>query len=409
MARLLVVALLVVLSFIMYLDRAAISTAKDLIAADLSLSNERMGMVFGSFALGYALAQIPSGLLADRMGPRLALASVVIAWSVFTSLTGMVTGFWALWTVRFLFGIAEAGAFPGSARAFYNWLPSHEHGRANGAIFSGSRLGAALSFPILAWLMGGFGWRPAFLMLGLPGIVWAAIWLAWFRDRPPRPVTRGEPPAGADIPFAAVFRSRAMLLAMLQYFASNFTFFICLSWMLPFLMEHHKLPREQAAWYSMLVLLVGATAQWLAGTLVDRLYRSSHQGLSRRLPAMSGFLLAAGGLVAMNGMSTPAGAVMCFTLATFGAEMTISPSWAYCIDIGGRKSGAVSGSMNMIGNFGSFVSASIFPVLYGWTGGAAAYFGVAAALNVVAALVWFWMLSPQPGCPSVILNPADRS
>ena len=395
MARFLVVALLFLLSFIMYLDRAAISTAKDLVAADLSLSNERMGMVFGAFALGYAIAQIPAGFLADRFGPRLALAGVVIAWSVFTSLTGMVRGFWALAAVRFLFGIAEAGAFPGSARAFFNWLPSQEHGRANGVIFSGSRLGAALSFPILAWLMESVGWRPAFLLLGAPGIAWAAIWLAWFRDRPAKPASSAPAPASEDLPFTSVFRSRGMLLAMFQYFAGNFTFFICLSWMLPYLMEHYRLPRERAAWYSMAVLLVGATAQGVAGYLVDALYRSRFRAFSRRLPAMTGFLIAAAGLIAMNTMTTSLGAVICFTIATFGAEMTISPSWAYCIDIGGRKSGAVSGSMNMIGNLGSFVSASVFPVFYRWTGSAAAYFGAAAALNLASVAIWFAMRSPQ--------------
>ena len=395
LSRILVVGLLFILSFIMYLDRAAISTAKDLIAADLALSNESMGLVFGAFALGYALAQVPSGFLADRIGPRIALAAVVTAWSVFTSLTGLMSSLWPLIAVRFLFGIAEAGAFPGSARAFYNWLPSEQHGRANGVIFSGSRLGAALSFPILAWLMSGLGWRAAFYVLGIPGIAWAAVWLAWFRDNPPQPLHPAGARQAADIPFAAVFRSRPMMLAMWQYFSGNFTFFICLSWMLPYLMEHYRLARERAAWYSMIVLLVGATAQWVAGFLVDSLYRSRFRAWSRRIPAMAGFLLSAAGLLAMNQMRDPVSAVVSFTLATFGAELTISPSWAYCIDLGGRKSGAVSGSMNMIGNFGSFVSSVTFPVLYRWTGGSGAYFLLAATLNISSALVWLAMKPPR--------------
>jgi len=389
-ARAILLALLFALSWILYLDRAAISTAKDLVAGDLNLSNQAMGIVFGSFALGYALAQVPSGWFADRVGPRLALATVVTGWSIFTALTGAACGFVSLVVIRFLFGVAEAGAFPGAARAFFNWLPSALHGRANGIIFSGSRLGAALSFPILAWILDAFGWRGAFLFLGVPGVVWALLWLAWFRDRPPWEVP--HPPAAVDESrLGQVFRSRPMLLAMGQYFASNFTFFLCLSWMHPYLMAHYRLTRERAAWFSMLVLLIGATAQWTSGFLVDRLYRSRHRAHSRRIPAMTGFLLSALALAAIRLTASAEAGVACFALATFGAEMTISPSWAFSIDLGGKKSGAVSGAMNMVGNFGSFVSASVFPLMNRWTGDATAYFLVAATLNLAAAAIWLRM------------------
>ncbi|MCX6635721.1 MAG: MFS transporter [Acidobacteria bacterium] len=266
--------------------------------------------------------------------------------------------------------------------------------RVNGLIFSGSRLGAALSFPILAWVLDALGWRGAFLFLGVPGVLWALVWLAWFRDQPPWKVDR--PPAAVDdTRLGQVFRSCPMLLAMGQYFASNFTFFICLSWMHPYLMSHYHLTRERAAWFSMIVLLIGATAQWAAGFLVDRLYRSPLRPHSRRIPAMAGFLLSAAALAAIRLTASPEASVACFAIATFGAEMTISPSWAFCIDLGGKKSGTVSGAMNMIGNFGSFASASLFPVMNRWTGDATAYFFVAAALNLLAGALWLRMRTPE--------------
>ena len=118
-----------------------------------------MGAVFSAFALGYAAAQIPSGWLADRIGPRRALAIVVVLWSLFTSLTGAMKGLTPLLAVRFLFGVAEAGAFPGSARVFYNWLPAAERGIADGILFSGALLGGAVAFPIGAWLLERHSWR----------------------------------------------------------------------------------------------------------------------------------------------------------------------------------------------------------------------------------------------------------
>jgi ACS family glucarate transporter-like MFS transporter len=184
-----------------------------------------------------------------------------------------------------------------------------------------------------------------------------------------------------------------MMLAMVQYFAGNFTFFICLSWMHPYLKRQYNLTDGEAAGYSMIPLLVGATSQWVTGFLVDRLYRSPLRAWSRRLPAMIGFSLAAAGVAAVAEMNTAAAAVACFTAATFGAEMTVSPSWAYCVDIAGKNSGSVSASMNMLGNFGSFVSANAFPWLYGLTGSAAAYFRVAAVLNLISIACWYGMRS----------------
>jgi ACS family glucarate transporter-like MFS transporter len=188
-----------------------------------------------------------------------------------------------------------------------------------------------------------------------------------------------------------------MLLTMVQYFASNFTFFICLSWMLPYLKEHYQLSDTEAAGYAMIPLLFGATSQWIAGFVVDALYRSKLREWSRRIPAMIGFLAGVLGLIFITQVGSPVAAVACFALATFGADMTISPSWSYCIDIGGTKSGAVSGSMNMIGNLGSFVSANAFPWLYSWTGSANAYFVLAALLNVVAIACWLLMRPPVDG------------
>jgi ACS family glucarate transporter-like MFS transporter len=399
MKRYLVLFALFVLSLITYIDRVAISSAKAPITAELALSDQAMGWVFSSFALGYALAQIPSGWFADRIGPRLALAVVVIAWSLFTALTGMVQGLTVLLLIRFLFGIGEAGAFPGSARAIFNWLPAAERGRANGILFSGSRLGGALAFPLLAWMLSGWGWRMSFVYLGLIGVVWAVVWLLWFRDYPAQPIDKNE--AGtvpsSQVGFGEVFRSGRMLLTMVQYFASNFTFFICLSWMLPYLKEHYQLSDTEAAGYAMIPLLFGATSQWVSGFVVDALYRSDLREWSRRIPAMIGFLAGVLGLIFITQANSPGAAVACFTLATFGADMTISPSWSYCIDIGGTKSGAVSGSMNMIGNLGSFVSANAFPWLYGWTGSANTYFVLAALLNVVAIACWLLMRLPVDG------------
>ena len=387
---------LFVISLILYIDRSAISSAKSAMAADFSLSDTAMGVVFSAFSLGYAVAQIPAGWVADRVGPRFTLAIAVTLWSGFTALTGAAGGLTSLVLVRFLFGAAEAAAFPGSARVFYNWLPPQERGIANGILFSGALLGGGLAFPFFRWLLAAQGWRTAFYFLGAPGLVWASCWLLWFRDYPHEWIeeTASGSEGGSSETVVQLFRPSAMAKPMAQYFIGNFTFFICLTWMYQYLVDHYSLTASQAARFSMVPLLSGAAANWVSGLFVDLLYRFRFRSWSRRLPATIGFLLAAFGMYAVTLLESPAGAVTAFAVATFGVEMTISPSWAYCIDIAGRNSGSASAAMNMAGSLGAFVSANAFPWLYRLTGDSGTYFRIAAVLNALAILCWFAM-GPQ--------------
>ena len=385
-----VMTALFLLSLILYIDRAAISSAKIPIASELSLSDTMMGAVFSAFALGYAIAQIPSGWFADRVGPRITLASIVALWSVFTALTGASGGLMSLLVVRFLFGAAEAGAFPSSARVFHNWLPPQERGIANGLLFSGALLGGGLAFPFCQWLFLVYGWRKAFYFLAVPGIIWAVCWFVCFRNFPAGRAANVTATA-SQRSLISQFRSPPMLRAMAQYLIGNFTFFICISWMNPYLLNRYSLSPTQAARFSMLPLVCGAVANWISGLLVDGLYRSRFRAYSRRLPGMVGFFLAAGGIYAAGEAYTPAVAVAAFSLALFGIEMTISPSWAYCLDFGGKYSGTLSAAMNMAGSVGAFLSANAFPWLHRWTGASDAYFQTAATLNLLAVLVWYGM------------------
>jgi len=398
-----VVLALFALSMITFVDRVCISAAKDPISAEMHLSDTAMGLIFSAFALGYALAQIPCGWLADRLGPRLMLAFVVTLWSAMTALTGAAWNLASLVIVRFLFGISEAGAYPGAARAICNWLPSGERGRANGILFSGSRLGGAVSFPLLAWMLTRWRWRTSFWILGGLGVVWALFWLLWFRDYPEGTSTEDRAPSQSSAGLPNILRSMPMSLAMAQYFASNFTFFIGLSWMLPYLKRQFHLADGEAVAFAMAPLLAGTLSQWMSGWLVDAIYRSRYRAWSRRIPPILGFSISTAGLLALTQAGTPMAAAACFTLAVFGSDMTVSPSWVFCADIAGKNAGSVSGAMNMVGNLGSFVSANAFPVLAAATGSAAAYFFCAAAFNVMGILCWFAMRSLGPIEPAAAI------
>jgi ACS family glucarate transporter-like MFS transporter len=298
--------------------------------------------------------------------------------------------------IRFLFGAGEAGAFPGVARVVYSWFPVAERGLVKGVNFSGARLGAAATMPILPWMIAQLGWKQSFLILMCVGFAWSIGWWLWFRDDPSQ--QKGLPREELDYILATrMLRSANLWLAMAQYFASNFTFFFTLTWLHPYIKRTFELESVTAGFYAMAPFVAGAIGNIVAGWWVDFVYRSGRHTLSRRLPAIIGFALAALGLLFSVEQSTPLAAVAWLSLAIFGADMTLAPSWAFCIDIGGRHAGAVSGTMNMAGNLGSAFVGLMFPVLvelYGPRG----FFFAGAGLNLVAIVLWLFM-RPQNKIP----------
>ena len=302
------------------------------------------------------------------MGRRRCCAWVVTIWSVFTALTGAVYHFFVLLFVRFLFGVGEAGAFPSMARAIYKWIPVQERGIVNGINFSGGRIGAAIALPVVAWLIELTSWRMTFVILGIIGIAWGIFWYYWFSDDPARHrsmssdelayiqdnVQNSSAKEKQAISFKKMFGSGSMWLIMLQYMCSNFTFFFCLTWLFPYLKMKYNLDALEAGFYSSAPLLFGALGNWFSGWLVDFIYKKGKWSLSRKLPAILGFVLAAVGVFASIYMDEVNGAIVFISMAVFGADMTLSPSWSLCVDVGKEHSGAVSGTMNMAGNLGSF-------------------------------------------------------
>lgn len=399
------------LAMIVLFDRILLSVAKDPVGESLQLSDTQMGWAMSIFALGYALFQTPAGLLADKYGPRKILTAVVALWSIFTALTGAAWNYVTLLIVRFLFGAGEAGAFPGMARAIYSWIPLSERGIVNGINFSGGRIGAAFALPMVAWLMDIVGWRMTFLLLGVIGILWGILWYLWFRDNPEdhegmsasevnyiREHTNRDikEEKKVRIDFGKLFRSKTMWQLMGQYFASNFTFFFCLTWLFPHIKEKYGLDALEAGFYASAPLIFGALGNWFSGFLVDTIYKKNRWALSRKIPAIIGFFLASIGIVASVYMDEVTPAIILISIAVFGADMTLSPSWSVCVDVGKQFSGAVSGTMNMAGNIGSFLTALAFPYLLELTGTEVPFFYLAAGLNLLAIVLWMRVRPQQP-------------
>jgi len=408
--RLLLVFSTFMLTVLLYIDRACISAAKEEISSDLNFDLTDFGWVMAMFTLGYALFQTPSGKWADKKGPRGVITSIVAIWSVLTAMTGAAWSFVSMMVIRFLFGAGEAGAFPSLAKVVYNWFPVKERGIIQGINFSGSRIGAAFALPLVAIIISRVGWRMSFLIFGMVGVLFAVLWYWLFRNTPEESVaisdqekkyileTREQSSSKGkeNLSFGKIISTRNMWLAMLQYMASNFTFYFTLTWMYPYMKDRFALGGVEAGLYSMVPLFAGAVGNWVSGLWVDSLYKRRNVKISRRLPAITGFILAALGMLMMARIDTPQIAIIFLAIAIFGADMTLSPSWAFCIDIGKENAGAVSGTMNMAGNLGAFVTIIAFPYLYEWTGSFQPFFYVCVVLSAIAIALWMSMDPNKP-------------
>ncbi|MFT4556389.1 MAG: ACS family glucarate transporter-like MFS transporter, partial [Planctomycetaceae bacterium] len=146
--RYLVLGVTFAMAFLLYLHRFCMSYAQTYIREDLSISNDELSFCFSAFFLTYALAQVPSGWMSDRFGPRTMLTIYILVWSFFTAMMGMTVGVISLLVVRLLAGIGQAGAYPTAASLIGKWIPMSQRGTASAFVSWGGRLGSGLA-PVL--------------------------------------------------------------------------------------------------------------------------------------------------------------------------------------------------------------------------------------------------------------------
>ncbi|HEY2586150.1 MAG TPA: MFS transporter, partial [Tepidisphaeraceae bacterium] len=301
-----VIAFLCALSFLTYFDRVCIMRAAGDIQHDLRISNEQMGAVFGVFWLAYALFELPGGWLGERYGSRRALARIVLAWSVFTALSGAAVGFYSLFFYRFLFGMGEAGAYPNMARVQSRWMPPESQGRVSGLLWLVARFGGALSPMLFGTIQRavdapGFrsalarlapslaqahSWRMGFWVSGLFGIAWVALFFPWFRDNPAdkRSVNEAELErirARRDATtlnlrrhhdarvWRALFTSKSLWGLAFVYVFGSFGWSFFVSWMPKYLLKVQHVDYAHSEWMTALPMLCGGVASLIGGWLSD--------------------------------------------------------------------------------------------------------------------------------------------
>ena len=402
-ARYWVVVFAVLLAVLLYVDRVAISQAAPQISNELGLSVSQMGWVFSAFTLAYALFEIPGGYLGDRIGPRRVLLRIVVWWSFFTAATGWVWSWSSLLVTRFLFGAGEAGCFPNLTKAFNGWLPPVERSRVQGIMWMSARWGGAATPLLVYGCLQIMDWRAAFMLFGLLGVAWAVAFHWWYRDNPRehRSVNAAEaaqlpaPPAGHGVvPWGKLVRSRTVWCLCGQYAALSYAWYFFITWFPTYLLEARGFDVKQSALLAGLPLLLGGFGALAAGWLSPRLalWLGSVRRARRGLGA-GGLVAAAVLLAASTFVANPYAAVALIALVSFCNDLTIPGAWTACMDVGGGCVGTLSGAMNMMGNFGGFLSPVVIGYIVQRTHSWTLAFYVTAAVYLLGAVFWL-MIDP---------------
>ncbi|MBI3210848.1 MAG: MFS transporter [Candidatus Solibacter usitatus] len=375
--RIRVLALLFLLSIITYIDRVCISIAGPRMQADLGLSPSQWGWVVGAFTLSYALFEIPSGVMADKIGARAVLTRIVLWWSAFTSLTGTVSNFFVLLLVRFCFGMGEAGAYPGSASAISRWFPASERARATGFVWMASRLGGALSPLLVVPIQQAFDWRMSFYAFGFLGLFWCALWYWWYRDSPAQKA--GVPQkeiheigiasarSHLPMPWSHILRQPGYWNILAMYHTYCWGSYFYLSWLGTYLQKGRGFSENEMKWAAMVPFLCGATGNLVGGTLSDFLSKRIGLKLGRRIIGCAGLALA-GMFMLLTSQTESKTLTVVFLACGYGCMDCMLPvAWAVCLDVGGKYAGGISGSMNMAGQLGSFLTSLTFGYVVNYT------------------------------------------
>lgn len=391
-----------------FIDRANLAIAAPSIRADLGLDAVGMGLVLSAFFWTYAFLQLPAGWFIDKVGVRVSLALAVGWWSVFT--------------------VGEAAAIPSFAKVAFNWFPRSERGLASSIFDSGSRVGSALSLPLVAWLISLVGWRGSFVITGGIGIVWALAW--WFVYRDPERyraiapdavdallAQRGAPTVaaatdGPTVSWLDLFRYRTVWGMMIGLFCLNFAIYFFITWFPSYLLQSRGFSLASLGTWGMLPALLAIPGGWLGGYVSDSLFRRGWSATAARKTCLVlGMLLSSS--IALSAFVENVWACLgLFALAYASLSFAGANVWTLVGEVAPTPAHVASlgGIQNFAGNLAGIFITTFTGVMLSITKGSFVVpLAVAGALCVVGALSYLFVVGKVEPLPPLRRGGSGRN
>jgi MFS transporter, ACS family, glucarate transporter len=391
------------LIMITYLDRITISLVGVRIKNAFHLSNTEFGWALGAFALAYALFEIPSALLGDRIGQRKVFLRIVLWWSIFTALTGAVNGLTSLIIIRFLFGVGESGAYPNSSGVVSRWFPKSETTRGVSWMSMGSNSGAAVAPLIVIPIAVAYGWRAPFFVNAFIGLIWLLVCYLWFRNHPGemKKISAEEKEFIENnrqfishklpFPWKDALKSRILWALVISFFCTQWANYFFIAWMPNYLQEGKHFSEQEMKIATSYIFVFAIFSAFLFGLVSDWLIKVIGLRLARRLVAISCFVLMAIFIFVSAQSNNHQIVIYALLTAHFFQGPAIITCFSTCVDIGGNRAATVAGIMNFFGQSGAFSISVIFGKIVDLTQNFDAPLYLMVGVLIAGAICWIFI------------------
>jgi MFS transporter, ACS family, hexuronate transporter len=392
-AKWLVLAMAFLATVINYLDRQTLSVMAPILLARFHISEKGYSEILFSFMLAYTAMNGVSGRVLDRLGSKMGYALTIAWWSGAEILHAFSAGAFSLGCFRFLLGSGEAGNYPAGVKLIAEWFPAEERSFASGLFNSGAAVGAILAPPLLAWIALTAGWRIAFVVIGLLGFAWLAVWMAWYRE--PYGLS-GEP---VRVPIKALLRSNFLWQFTLSKVFSDPVWYFYIFWVPQYLKVAHGYSLKQigeTAWIPFLTATIGNAA---GGAVFGILLWFGLGVPTTRRVAVLIFSLLMVSAIFVPGRQSAAECIALISVATFGYCGALANLLAIPSDVFPKETVA---SIWGFASMGSGLGAMIFSLLTGWLVDAYSFrpvFAIFGILPIISAAI-IWMLPSSAGFDS---------
>ena len=370
-----------------YLDRQTLSVAAPVLREQFHMSNVEYSRVLFAFLLAYTIMNGVSGPLIDRLGTRLGYALSIAWWSAAAMLHGFAQGSVSLAAFRFLLGMGEAGNWPAAVKVVAEWFPRQERALASGLFNSGSAVGSILAPPAVAFVLLAYGWRTAFVAIGLLGFVLLAFWLPLYRT----PVVPNAPPATPPDPRVwKLFRHRFVWTFTLSKIFFDPVWYFYIFWFPEYLKTARHFNMASIGKFAWIPFLVAGAGNILGGLFSSYLLRRGWSVTAARKTAITCFVLLM--TAAIPAVLAPSAAVSIafVAIAMTGYTGALANMLSLPADV---FPGSTVGSVYGLASMGSGLGGMIFALLTGWVvdhySYTPAFIGFGLLPLICVAVLWF--------------------
>ena len=383
-----------------YMDRSTLAIGNLRIRQEFGISATAIGGLGSAWALTYGLAQLPSGYLLDRIGPKVLVGAAMVAWSLCQAAGGLATNYVLLMLSRIGLGATEAPCFPSATRSVSDWFDVKDRGTPSGVYTSGAYIGPTLAPPLLTGLMLAFNWRVMFIVMGLAGIAAAGLWFLIYRD----PMVQKLSPQDEDYlrpnreaksevslrQWTSLFRFRAMWVLMLGAFCTGYITWMYQTWLPAYLEMEQHISIAKTGLLASVPLLSAFFGALCGGWISDRLVKRGMELVaSRRLPLILG-LLGSAVFTGLAAIATSAGlAITCIAVSMFFMQFGITCKWIL-VTVVTPQAYCASAASNQ--NFAGFLGGTLSPILTGFivdtTGSFVVALGIGAFITLIGAALF---------------------